>query len=144
MIIIEPKTILEFENYYSLRYKILRKPWNQPLGSEKDKKDDSSIHRMAIDEDTGETLGTGMLQFNSIEEAQIRYMAVLNNFQTRGIGSKILSTLEDVASEKSISRIILQSRSNAINFYKKSGYEVVEKTYLLFGEIQHWLMQKNF
>ena len=25
----------------------------------------------------------------------------------------------------------------------KNGYEIVEKTYLLFGEIQHWIMEKE-
>lgn len=25
-----------FEEYYYLRWKVLRKPWNQPIGSEKD------------------------------------------------------------------------------------------------------------
>ncbi len=30
-----PKTELEWVNYYDLRYRILRQPWNQPIGSEK-------------------------------------------------------------------------------------------------------------
>ena len=34
--IIEPQTPKEFEAYYLLRYEVLRKPWKQPFGSEKD------------------------------------------------------------------------------------------------------------
>ena len=47
----EPVTKEEFEQYYILRWRILRKPWNQPFGSEKDDKENQSIHIIAcIDE----------------------------------------------------------------------------------------------
>ena len=143
MNIIEPKSSEEFSKYYNLRYKILRKPWGQPIGSERDEGETKSIHRMIIDDKTGEVLAVGRLQFNSIDEAQIRYMAVLDEFQGQGLGSQILSELEDVARENGNKWIILSARGNAIQFYKNNGYEIVRKTHLLFGEIQHWLMQKE-
>ena len=40
----EPVTEEEFEQYYILRWRILRQPWNQPRGSEKDDKENKSIH----------------------------------------------------------------------------------------------------
>jgi hypothetical protein len=37
----------------------------------------------------------------------------------------------------------LQAREKAIPFYERLGYKVVEKTHLLFGEIQHYKMRKE-
>jgi N-acetylglutamate synthase-like GNAT family acetyltransferase len=141
--IIEPSTSKEFKKYYNLRYEVLRKPWGQPMGSERDKREEISIHRMIVDENSGDVLAVGRLQFNSIHEAQIRYMAVADKFQGKGLGSQLISVLEDVARGKGIQRIILSARENALQFYKNNGYEIIEKTHFLFGKIQHWLMRKE-
>ena len=143
MEIIEPTTSEEFKKYYNLRYEILRKPWGQSPGSERDEGEETSIHRMLIDESTGKALAVGKLQLNSKDEAQIRYMAVLHDFQGQGLGSQILSSLEDVARRNGNKWIILSARENALKFYKNNGYQIVKKTHLLFGEIQHWLMRKE-
>ena len=143
MEIIEPTTSEEFKKYYNLRYEILRKPWGQPPGSERDEGEETSIHRMIINKKTGNALAVGRLQFNSIHEAQIRYMAVADDLQGKGLGSQIISALEDVAQGKGIQRIILSARENALQFYKNNGYEIMKKTHLLFDEIQHWLMEKE-
>ena len=143
MKIIEPTTSEEFKKYYNLRYEVLRKPWEQSPGSERDEREETSIHRMIIDQKTGNVLAVGRLQFNSEDEAQIRYMAVADNLQGKGLGSQIISALEEVARGKGIQRIILSARENALQFYKNNGYEIVKKTHLLFGQIQHWLMEKE-
>ena len=141
--IIEPTTSEEFKKYYNLRYEILRQPWRQPRGSERDEGEETSIHRMIIDNNSGDALAVGRLQFNSTHEAQIRYMAVADDLQGKGLGSQIISALEDVARGKGIQRINLSARENALQFYKNNGFEIVKKTHLLFGEIQHWLMGKE-
>ena len=112
--VIEPQTPEEFNQYYNLRFEILRKPWGQPKSSERDNDDEISHHRMIIDEITGDTIAVGRLQFNTKEEAQIRYMAVADNYQGQGLGSKIVTVLEDIALDKGASRIILQAWSNAV------------------------------
>ena len=76
--IIKPQTLQEFEAYYFLSYKILRKPWNRELGSEKDDQEADSIHAMACNQNKL-VLGVCRLQLNSTHEAQIRYMAVEEN-----------------------------------------------------------------
>ena len=141
--IINPSTPKEFESYYNLRWWVLREPWGQIKGSERDKDDEVSHHRMIIDKKTGNALAVGRLQINSKDEAQIRYMAVADEFQGKCLGSKIVAVLEDIALEKGANRIILQARENALKFYRKNGYEIIEKSYLLFDEIQHWLMKKE-
>ena len=140
--IIEPKSIQEFNSYFQLRWEILREPWGQPKGSERDESDSTGINRMILDERSN-PVGVGMLLINSVQEAQIRFMAVSENCQGMKVGTLLMDCLESIACEHKCSHIILQSRENAVKFYEKSGFKVVEKSYLLFGEIQHFLMQKN-
>ena len=130
----------QFEKYYELRWEVLRKPWNQPRGSERDDMEDKAIHIMACD--GNKIVGVARLHFNSIKEAQIRYMAVEEGYRMQGIGSMMLRRLEEMAKEKGAQYIILNARENAVNFYKKNGYSIIEKSYVLFNEIQHYKMKK--
>jgi predicted GNAT family N-acyltransferase len=140
--IMEPQTKEQFEAYYLTRYEVLRKPWGQLPGSEKDDQEDACIHIMAIN-NSDEILGVCRLQFNSASEAQLRYMGVNSNTQGLGIGKKLISYAEQRAKEKGAKKMILQAREIAVEFYKKCDYTIVEKSYLMWGEIQHYLMEKN-
>jgi len=137
-----PKTKEEWDKYYQLRWEILRKPWNQPLGSEKDSIEDTSFHFMAINE-KNEVLGVCRLQKNSETEGQIRFMAVAEKAQGKGIGKLLVKAAEDKSKELGIKTITLQARENAVAFYKSCNYTVIKKTFLLFNSIQHYLMSKN-
>jgi len=131
----------EFKQYYKLRWRILRKPWNQAEGSEKDELEDTCIHIIAKDDET--VIGIGRLQFNSKNEAQIRYMAVEPEYEGQGIGKKIAAALEEQARDNNRTTIILDARKLAVEFYEKLGYIKKEKTYLLFNCIQHYRMTKE-
>lgn len=64
----------------------------------------------------------------SFEEGEITNVAVLPNAQKQGIGKKIISGLLKAASEKEISRIVLEVRvSNipAIKLYEGFGFQSV-------------------
>lgn len=121
---------------------MLRKPWNQPPGSEKDNSENSSIHIMACDKDNN-VLGVCRLQFNTPIEAQLRFMGVKENTQGLGIGKKLIVFAEQKAKQEGAKKIILQAREIAVDFYKKAGYTIVEKSFLMWDEIQHFLMEKN-
>ena len=69
-------------------------------------------------------------------------MAVLPDLQHKGIGRILLSDAENVARKKGIKLLILQARENVVGFYERQGYQVKEKTFLLYDEIQHFLMKK--
>ena len=137
----EPKIKVEFEQYYDLRWKILRQPWNQPHGSEKDEKEDESIHIMVVH--NNQIIGCGRGHFNSSTEAQIRYMAVEESYQGKGVGTKILKALERKLIEKGAKTIILNARENAVKFYKKHNYKILGKGHALFDEIEHSKMRKE-
>ena len=141
MIIKEPKTEEEFEQYYDLRWRILRQPWNQPHGSEKDEKENESIHIIVIHND--KVIGCGRGHFNSPSEAQIRYMAVDEDFQGKGVGNKLLKVLERRLTKEGARTIILNARDNAVKFYKKHDYKIIGKGNILFDVIEHFKMRKE-
>jgi len=137
----EPRTKKEYEKYYDLRWRILRKPWNQPKGSEKDELEGQSIHLMAFEKE--KPLGVGRVHFNSSKEAQIRYMAVEEGLQGKGVGTVVLMELEKSAERKGADYILLNARESAVGFYKKHGYRTVGKARTLFGVIPHYKMRKK-
>lgn len=143
MKIYEPKTKEDFRRYYDLRWRILRASLNQPKGTEKDELEDESIH-IIICEDNRVPLGIGRLHFNSKAEAQIRYMAVEEGRQGKGIGTMVLKELEKRAKEKGAKRIILKARENAVKFYEKHNYNIIGKAHTLFRSIIHFKMEKIF
>src|SRR3569832_1598408 len=98
MKIIEAKSEKEIKQYYNLRYAILRKPWNQPRQSTKDKWEDQSIHVLKIDENE-EAIACGRLQLNSKEEGQIRSLSVKTQLQGNGLGKQIINRIEVKARE---------------------------------------------
>lgn len=136
-----PTTQEEFKDYFHLRWRILRKPWKQPEGSEKDEMEDLCIHLMAVEKE--KVIGCCRIQMNNDKEAQVRYMAVDANMQGKGIGKKILLQAEKIAKNKGAVVLILEARENAVTFYKRCGYTITKKSYLLFDEIQHFTMHKH-
>ena len=141
----QPKTTQEFEEYYFLRWKILRKPFNKKKGTEKDNLEKDSNH-IYIKNKTNSIIAIGRIHIveNTLEKiAQIRFMAVDYDFQGLGLGTIILKELEKQAKKKSVHLIILHAREKALKFYKKNGYVLIEKSHLLFNKVQHWLMHKK-
>ena len=93
LLLIEPANSREWEEYFHLRWTVLRQPWNQPRGSERDERENDSVHLMIYDTEH-HPIATGRLHFNSPMEAQIRFMAVTPRWRHSGLGSRILRALE--------------------------------------------------
>jgi GNAT superfamily N-acetyltransferase len=140
--IIEPQSEKEWEAYYNLRFEILRKPWGQTKGSEKSDNEPECKHALVLD-DSGQFLGCGRSEFINTTTIQIRYMAVSENARGLGLGTIILTHLETEGKNEGALYSHLHARENAIPFYEKNGYILKEKSHLLFGEIQHFLMTKK-
>ena len=144
MKIIIPKSENDFNLYYHFRWQQLRKKLNKPKGTEKDNLEDKSYHLMLME--NSKVVGVGRIHFiinNLNKKAQIRYMAIDENFQNRGYGSLLLLELEKIAFKNNVSYVFLHARENAINFYLKNNYKKNKKSHLLFNSIQHWLMDKK-
>ena len=140
--LIEPKTLVELDKYYQLRWEVLRKDWNRAKGSEKDKGEESAFHAMIINENN-DAIAVCRLQKVNETDGQIRSMGVKAEERGKGYGAIIINHLENLAKQKGLTKIFLHARQNAIPFYEKMGYQTKEKSYLLFEEIQHYLMEKQ-
>ena len=132
----------DLKRIIQLRYEILRAPWQQRIESATDELDVTSINAY-IENADGEVIACARLQINENQIGQVRYMAVANSQQEKGLGKNLLLFLENKARKLGLKSISLQARENAYGFYEKLGYHEVEKSFLLWGKIQHYLMEKN-
>lgn len=137
-----PKTVQDWESYYDLRFRILREPWNQPRGSERNEGDKTALH-FAIWENGKPLAVARMDETEQNDTAQVRFVAVESNQQGRGLGKAIMLEVEKMVKKQNKRRIILHARENAVQFYEGLDYSIIEKSYLLFDEIQHYLMEKE-
>jgi N-acetylglutamate synthase-like GNAT family acetyltransferase len=137
-----PQNKTEWEAYYKLRYDVLRAPWGQAKGSEQTA-DEAQHQHFAFFNDANQIIGVGRLDQTAPHVGQVRFMAVAANQQGKGIGNMIMNEIEAVCKAKGFLQIILHAREVALPFYQKLGYQLVEPSHLLFGEIQHYLMQKT-
>lgn len=136
-----PITPKEWEQYYAMRYDVLRKPLNQPIGSERNDGDLIGIH-FALYED-------GMLRaiarLDRVDEttAQTRFVAVDPVVQGKGFGKLIMDAVEAKSIARGDKKMILHARDYALQFYLRLGYTEIEKSYKLFDVLQHYLMEKG-
>mgnify|MGYP001382245355 FL=1 len=139
--IISPKDHIDFENYFNLRWEILRKPLGGSLSSVKDNLEHESYHLMVLLET--KIIGVGRLHHLDSNWCQIRYMGVLNTYRGREVGTELLKKIENYAENNNKKYILLHARESALNFYIKNQYIFIEKSHLLLGKIQHYLMIKE-
>lgn len=132
----------QLNSILKLRYEVLRKPWSQTIDSATDQLEHKSINAF-IQNNKGVFIACGRLQENENKIGQIRFMAVDQNYQGKGLGKLIITSLEEKAKELKLNKIQLQARENAVSFYKNNGYVMIEKTFLLWDQIQHFLMEKQ-
>lgn len=132
----------QLEAILALRYKILRQPWNQPADTATDGLEEKSINAF-IEDENGMVIACARLQENENKVGQVRYMAVHEDYQGKGLGKIILQFVEKEAKGSGLHKIELQARENAVKFYEANQYKIQEKTFLLWGIIQHYLMVKE-
>lgn len=136
-----PQNEKEWETYYDLRFRVLRKPLSQPLGSEKNDGDKTGIHFALFENEN--ILAIARLDLMENKIAQVRFVAVDFDIQGRGFGKKIMLATESKSRELGMEKIILHARDYAVDFYLNLGYKMIQPSYKLFNVLQHFLMEKK-
>ncbi|MBU1312286.1 MAG: bifunctional GNAT family N-acetyltransferase/hotdog fold thioesterase [Gammaproteobacteria bacterium] len=136
-----PANDAEWQQYFQLRYQVLRAPWQQAPGSERDELEAQAYHLMLLSPQ-GELAAVGRLHRLDDNTAQVRYMAVAEAFRGQGAGAHVLDALEQQAVDWGCQRLKLNARDNAKGFYQRAGYQQQAAAAPMFG-IPHWLMQKS-
>ena len=137
-----PQTESEWEAYYDLRYRVLRKPLDQPLGSERNDGDATGIHFALFE-------GEKIMAIARLDQAgehisQVRFVAVDSAAQGKGYGRMIMEAVEEKSQGLGNKKMILHARDYAVDFYLRMDYAVLEKSYKLFDVLQHYLMEKTY
>jgi len=73
-----------------------------------------------------EIVGVAGLEIECEDRARIHYVYILLEYQRKGIGTALVSFIEQIAKEKCIKKIRLLIAGKAywaLNFYKKLGYK---------------------
>jgi predicted GNAT family N-acyltransferase len=141
IIIRQPETDLEWDAYYDLRFRVLREPLNQPLGSERNEGDAEGIHFALYDD--SEIKAIARLDQASETTSQVRFVAVAINSHGKGYGREIMNATEHKSKELGNTKMILHARDYAVDFYLKLDYKLIEPSYKLFDVLQHFLMEKE-
>ena len=128
----------------SLRTNVFVKEQGVPEDLEWDHLDEGASHAVAYDEAwprDATVIGTGRLIVDSPTTARIGRMAVETAIRRSGIGSAILSFLEEEAQALGIHRITLHAQDYVKDFYRHHGYREHGETFMEAG-ILHVEMQK--
>jgi GNAT superfamily N-acetyltransferase len=140
--IVSPKTREEFKAYYDLRYKVLREPWGIQKGTEKDDYEPISKHFMAVNDETGQIVGVIKLMEKEPGVGWFSHMAVIPEFQKKGIGKMLLSFIEEEAKREGYRILGCQARLNTTVFFEKAGYQINGLPSRYFGTTQVVWMEK--
>lgn len=80
--------------------------------------------------------------FPQVGQFQLRGMAVLDEFQKKGYGERLVSEAEICIKEQNGSLIWFNAREAAVDFYKKMGYEIVGDAFDIPTIGIHFVMRK--
>ncbi len=142
ILIKKPATRDDFKAYYDLRYKVLREPWGQPRGTEKDDYEPLSQHFMAVDDATGEIVGVVKMFEKSAGVCWFSHLAVSNRYQKKGIGKLLMAHVEDQARAQGFRTLGCMSRLNTTGYFEKMGYKMAGLPTHYFGTTQVVWMDK--
>ena len=137
-----PKTPDEWDDYYRLRYLVLRKPLGKPEGTERNEGDLTGEHFALYEGNVLKAIAR--LDRYAPTISQVRFVAVDSSIQGKGYGKKIMEAVENRSKETGNTKMILHARDYAVPFYEKLNYILVEKSYKLFDVLQHYLMEKEY
>lgn len=137
-----PDKDIEWDDYYDLRYRVLREPLGQPIGSERNEGDSTGVHFALFDEHVLKAIAR--LDVSGEKIAQVRFVAVESKEQGKGLGKVIMQAVEDHSKARGDVKMILHARDYAVEFYKNLGYSLIEPSHKLFGVLQHYLMEKVY
>ena len=114
---------------WQIRHEVM---WpDQPFEFIQLKEDDLGLHfGVLIDE----KLVSIVSCFFSDEEMQFRKLATLEQFQGKGIASKLLQHILIVAKEKEAKKIWCNARTNKKGFYEKFGMKDTQETFTKSGQ----------
>lgn len=131
----------EYKMTLELRNKVMRKP----LGLDIYKEDLScEKNQLIIGAFEGEALrGVSILSDKGGGIFKVEYLCVDTDLQRRGLGARLIKSLEAVAKQNGGKKTTLDARLSAQPFYEKQGYRTVGKKFIMdIAPVGHIVMEK--
>ena len=115
-----PLTQMEWDAYYDLRFRVLRAPWNQQKGSERDNQEDEAEHFAVFNKQL--IIGVGRLDQLNESTCQVRFMAVDPLFQGKSIGKSLMEFIlihsQKKQEKKSSTQVGLRAQVHNLEIWK--------------------------
>jgi predicted GNAT family N-acyltransferase len=107
---------------------------------ELDNYDKEALHMVA--KDGKKVIGTARVLFSAANQAKIERMAILKPFRRKGIGSRIITFLEETLRNRQINQVFLHAQYPVVAFYKSCGFKESGSPFWEAG-IRHIKMRKR-
>ncbi|MGL5083550.1 MAG: GNAT family N-acetyltransferase [Microcoleaceae cyanobacterium] len=127
---------------YEQRWFVLRKPLALERGTEQDQYDPEPQTCHFAASCSSQMVGSARFRQLSPTLGSIAYVAVLPEFQRRGIGTALVKYAIKIARQRDCQQVRLMSRSDAMDFYKKLGFCEIGAPIDVLG-IPHQFMSLN-
>lgn len=75
-------------------------------------------------------------------QIQVRGMAILEDFQKKGIGEQLMNAVINLANQKKTELIWFNARKNAVPFYEKLGFHIKGTAFEIETVGTHYLMYR--
>ena len=131
---------------YSVRHPVLRK--GRPIEDCRFDNDDNpnTFHLGLYIQN--ELLGVVTYLKNDLEglkgnQYQLRGMAVLKDYQKRGFGNLLIEKGEKIIKQENGNIVWCNAREIAVNFYKKNGFKIIGKPFVIPKIGLHYVMHKS-
>lgn len=131
---------VEYIEMVELRNTILLEPIGLPYFEDVFVDDEDSIFCGCYDSE--ELIGCCVLTEQDDEVVRLRQMAVAEEVQHKGIGSKLIAFAEKIAKEYDFKEITLHAQRKVESFYLKNGYQFDGDEFVEAG-ISHIMMKKS-
>ena len=129
----------EMHTCFALRYEVFVLGQGVPPQLEVDGHDGNCTHILAMWRD--EAVGTARLRITAQGLAKAERVGVRGGFQGRGIGTALMTLLEDLARERGDEHLRLNAQQHVIPFYETLGYTAYGESFME-ASIRHVKMKK--
>ena len=130
----------ELKEAFEVRKKVFVEEQGISEDLELDGHDSEALHTVV--KDGKRVIGTARVLFLATNQAKLERMAILKPFRRQGIGSEIISFLNEELRNRQIVQIVLHAQYPVVAFYKSCGFVESGSPFFEAG-IKHIKMQRR-
>ena len=115
----------EYNKTLELRNEVMRKPLGRNIYDEDFSCEENQIIIGAFETNsifTNLLIGCGVLSYQGDNTWMVEYLCVDSVLQKKGVGSALMQCMEKIAMDRGATKMTLDARVSAIDFYQRFGY----------------------